>query len=122
MLLTTKSDFQKIYEAMKDLNGANFYEGIWQCISIQYSRLVLLLIAQRLCDPRRIRHGDCLAGSRRSAIEYEKKMQAKNHEHGQVVENNLLTMAWELEKLRAEMANAEKRVRATATNRECKFR
>lgn len=51
----------------------------------------------------------------RSAIEHEKKGHAENYEHGQVMEKNLLTMARELEKLRAEMANAEKRARAAAT-------
>nr|GEZ54374.1 protein FLX-like 1 [Tanacetum cinerariifolium] len=50
----------------------------------------------------------------RAAIEHEKKVHVENYEHGQVMEKNLLTMARELEKLRAEMANAEKRDRATA--------
>ncbi|KAF5766534.1 hypothetical protein HanRHA438_Chr15g0728631 [Helianthus annuus] len=52
----------------------------------------------------------------RAAIEQEKKGHAENYEHGQVMEKNLLTMARELEKLRAEMANAEKRTRAAAGN------
>lgn len=50
----------------------------------------------------------------RAAIEHEKKGHAENYEHGQVMEKNLLSMARELEKLRAEMANAEKRARAVA--------
>ncbi|PSS05923.1 Protein FLX-like [Actinidia chinensis var. chinensis] len=50
----------------------------------------------------------------RAAIEYEKKGYAENYEHGQVLENKLVSMARELEKLRAEMANAEKRARAAA--------
>ncbi|XVE53017.1 hypothetical protein DITRI_Ditri02bG0170900 [Diplodiscus trichospermus] len=45
----------------------------------------------------------------RAAIEYEKKGYAENYEHGQVMEKKLITMARELEKLRAEIANAEKR-------------
>lgn len=48
----------------------------------------------------------------RSAIEYEKKGYAENYEHGQVMERNLVSMARELEKLRAEIANAEKRAHA----------
>lgn len=48
----------------------------------------------------------------RAAIEYEKKGYAENYEHGQVMEKKLILMARELEKLRAEMANAEKRARA----------
>ncbi|XP_040989108.1 protein FLX-like 1 isoform X1 [Juglans microcarpa x Juglans regia] len=50
----------------------------------------------------------------KSAIEYEKKGYADNYEHGQVMEKKLLSMARELEKLRAEIANAEKRARAAA--------
>ncbi|KAL0911378.1 hypothetical protein M5K25_019514 [Dendrobium thyrsiflorum] len=50
----------------------------------------------------------------RSAIEYEKKGYAENYEQGQVMEKNLILMAREVEKLRAEVANAEKRARAAA--------
>lgn len=52
--------------------------------------------------------------SYRAAIENEKKGYAENYEHGQVMEKKLLMMARELEKLRAEVANAEKRARAAA--------
>lgn len=48
----------------------------------------------------------------RTAIEYEKKGYAENYEHGQVMEKKLISMARELEKLRAEVANVEKRTRA----------
>ncbi|XP_059441341.1 protein FLX-like 1 [Corylus avellana] len=50
----------------------------------------------------------------KAAIEYEKKGYAENYEHGQLMEKKLLSMARELEKLRAEIANAEKRARAAA--------
>jgi DNA repair exonuclease SbcCD ATPase subunit len=50
----------------------------------------------------------------RAAIEYEKKGFTENYEHGQVMEKKLIAMAREMEKLRAEIANAEKRSRATA--------
>ncbi|KAI4323074.1 hypothetical protein L6164_022710 [Bauhinia variegata] len=50
----------------------------------------------------------------RAAIQYEKKGYAENYEHGQVMEKNLISMARELEKLRAEIANSEKRARAAA--------
>ncbi|GAV60674.1 hypothetical protein CFOL_v3_04203 [Cephalotus follicularis] len=50
----------------------------------------------------------------RTAIEYEKKGYAENYEHGQVMEKKLISMAREMEKLRAEIANAEKRARAAA--------
>ncbi|KAM7252201.1 hypothetical protein ACFE04_024084 [Oxalis oulophora] len=51
----------------------------------------------------------------RSAIEYEKKGYAENYEHGQSMEKNLVTMARELEKLRSEVSNAEKRAQAHAS-------
>lgn len=51
---------------------------------------------------------------RRAAIEYEKKGYAENYEHGQMMEKKLVAMSRELEKLRAEIANAEKRARAAA--------
>ncbi|OAY84783.1 Protein FLX-like 1 [Ananas comosus] len=50
----------------------------------------------------------------RAAIEFEKKGYAENYEQGQVMEKNLISMAREVEKLRAEVANAEKRARAAA--------
>ncbi|XP_068655492.1 protein FLX-like 1 [Aristolochia californica] len=50
----------------------------------------------------------------RAAIEYEKKAHAENYEQGQAMEKNLISMAREVEKLRAEIANAEKRARAAA--------
>ena len=50
----------------------------------------------------------------RAAIEYEKKGYAENYEHGVVMEKKLVGMAREMEKLRAEIANAEKRARAAA--------
>ncbi|KAM6584988.1 hypothetical protein CsatB_011990 [Cannabis sativa] len=49
----------------------------------------------------------------RAAIEYEKKGYAENYEHGQVMEKKLISMARELEKLRA---SAEKRARAAVVN------
>ncbi|XP_042483832.1 protein FLX-like 1 [Macadamia integrifolia] len=50
----------------------------------------------------------------RAAIDYEKKGHAENYEQGQAMEKNLIAMAREVEKLRAEIANAEKRARAAA--------
>nr|GLL47171.1 protein FLX-like 1 isoform X1 [Ipomoea trifida]GMD92550.1 protein FLX-like 1 [Ipomoea batatas] len=51
----------------------------------------------------------------RAAIENEKKGYAANYEHGQVMQKNLHSMSRELETLRAEMANAEKKARAAAS-------
>ncbi|CAK9164162.1 unnamed protein product [Ilex paraguariensis] len=50
----------------------------------------------------------------RAAVEYEKKMHANNLEQHQAMEKNMISMAHEIEKLRAELANAEKRARAAA--------
>ncbi|XP_039014080.1 protein FLX-like 1 isoform X2 [Hibiscus syriacus] len=52
----------------------------------------------------------------RSAIEYEKKGYAENYEHGQVMEKKLISMARELEKLRAEIANANAGKRSHAAS------
>ncbi|XWS27407.1 hypothetical protein CRYUN_Cryun26dG0112400 [Craigia yunnanensis] len=52
----------------------------------------------------------------RAAIEYEKKGYAENYEHGQVMEKKLISMARELEKLRAEIANVENITRPTGAN------
>ena len=49
----------------------------------------------------------------RAAIKYEKKGYAENYEHGQMMEKKLISMARELEKLRAEMANVENRAHAS---------
>ncbi|XP_010552142.1 PREDICTED: protein FLX-like 1 [Tarenaya hassleriana] len=49
----------------------------------------------------------------RAAIEYEKKGYAENYEHGKIMEQKLVGMARELEKLRAEIANSEKRGHTT---------
>lgn len=48
----------------------------------------------------------------RAAIEYEKKTRASNLQQRQAMERCMISMAQEIEKLRAELANAEKRARA----------
>lgn len=48
----------------------------------------------------------------RNAIEFEKKTHASNLEHRRAMDNNMIIMSSEVEKLRAELANAEKRARA----------
>lgn len=47
----------------------------------------------------------------RNAFEYEKKANAEQLEQRQAMEKNLVDMARDLEKLRAEAMNAEKRAR-----------
>ncbi|GFP78694.1 protein flx-like 1 [Phtheirospermum japonicum] len=50
----------------------------------------------------------------RAAIEHEKKSFAESFDHGKVMEGNLVTMSREMEKLRGELANVEKRGHAAA--------
>ncbi|KAG8661179.1 protein FLX-like 1 [Manihot esculenta] len=50
----------------------------------------------------------------RAAIEYEKKTYASNLEHGKTMEQNMLAVAREIEKLQAELSSMEKRARAAA--------
>ncbi|KAL1563793.1 protein FLX-like 1 [Salvia divinorum] len=50
----------------------------------------------------------------RAAIEHEKNSFAESFEHGKVMESKLVTMAREMEKLRAELANTERRAPARA--------
>ncbi|PKA55332.1 hypothetical protein AXF42_Ash003970 [Apostasia shenzhenica] len=50
----------------------------------------------------------------RAAVEYEKKAHSENLEQRKAMERNMTSMAGEVEKLRAELANAEKRARAAA--------
>ncbi|CAK7330449.1 unnamed protein product [Dovyalis caffra] len=50
----------------------------------------------------------------RAAVEYEKKTRAINLEQEKVLEKNMILLVREIEKLRAELANAEKRARAAA--------
>ncbi|PIA30010.1 hypothetical protein AQUCO_05700009v1 [Aquilegia coerulea] len=51
----------------------------------------------------------------RVAIDYERKGHAERYDKGQAMENNLILIAREVEKLRAEVANGEMRVRAAAS-------
>ncbi|KAI3678539.1 hypothetical protein L6452_37835 [Arctium lappa] len=50
----------------------------------------------------------------RAAVEYEKKVYASNTEQSQAMEKSMISMSREIEKLQAELANADKRARAAA--------
>ncbi|CAM8955470.1 unnamed protein product [Rhodiola kirilowii] len=45
----------------------------------------------------------------RAAVENEKKTRASNHEHGKVMEKNMITVGREIDRLRVALANAEKK-------------
>ncbi|XP_073154635.1 protein FLX-like 1 [Henckelia pumila] len=51
----------------------------------------------------------------RAAIEYERKMRAKNYQLSEIMERHMISMTREAEKLRSELANAERRATASAT-------
>ncbi|KAL1348765.1 hypothetical protein HN51_024877 [Arachis hypogaea] len=51
----------------------------------------------------------------RNAVELEKKTYAANLEQRRTIDNNMIIMAREIEKLRTELANAEKKARAEIT-------
>lgn len=55
----------------------------------------------------------------RTAFELEKKVNAEQMEHRQAMEQNLSAMARDLEKLRTEAVNAEKRARANSGKHNC---
>ncbi|KDP45738.1 hypothetical protein JCGZ_17345 [Jatropha curcas] len=48
----------------------------------------------------------------RAAIQYEKKTHVNNLEHGKTMEQNMLVVGCEIEKLHAELSNVEKKARA----------
>ncbi|XP_021909911.1 protein FLC EXPRESSOR-like [Carica papaya] len=56
----------------------------------------------------------CSSIVNRAAIEHEKKTHVINLEERQALEKNMITVAHELDRLHAELANAEKRFRAAA--------
>ncbi|XP_027332396.1 protein FLX-like 1 isoform X2 [Abrus precatorius] len=51
----------------------------------------------------------------RNAIDFENKIHVSNLEHRRAMDNNMIIMAREVEKLRAKLANVEKRARAAMT-------
>lgn len=55
-----------------------------------------------------------VVGLDRAAIEYEKRTHAVNLEQSEAMEKGMVAMSQEVEKLHAELANAEKRARAAA--------
>ncbi|KAI8016206.1 Polyadenylate-binding protein RBP45B [Camellia lanceoleosa] len=61
-----------------------------------------------------IQRGSGLMNTNRAAIEYEKEAHASNLEQGEAMEKSMISMDHEIEKLRTELANAEKRARAGA--------
>ncbi|KAL0419236.1 UNVERIFIED_CONTAM: hypothetical protein Sradi_1337100 [Sesamum radiatum] len=55
-----------------------------------------------------------VVNGKRAAVDYERLMQSRNFELSEVMENHMVFLAHEAEKLRFELANAEKRAMAAA--------
>ncbi|XP_074567724.1 protein FLX-like 1 isoform X1 [Curcuma longa] len=106
-LIQTRGDIQKLTAAKQELTGQ--VQALAQELSrasaeLQQAPAIRSEIEATKQEIQRVR----------AAIEYEKKGYAENYEQGQVMEKNLISIAREVEKLRAEVANAEKRTRAAA--------
>ncbi|KAK9126738.1 hypothetical protein Scep_015584 [Stephania cephalantha] len=59
-------------------------------------------------------NGEVMRARAEAAIEYEKKIRGDNLEHSLAMQKTMKALAHEIEKLHAELANAEKRARAAA--------
>nr|DAD48120.1 TPA_asm: hypothetical protein HUJ06_018057 [Nelumbo nucifera] len=106
-LLQVRADIQKLTSARQELTGQ--VQALTQDLARATSDIqqVPALKAEIESMKQEVQRA-------RAAIEYEKKGYAENYEQGQAMEKNLISMAREVEKLRAEIANAEKRARAAA--------
>lgn len=58
----------------------------------------------------------CFFALSRAALERERKTKVSNLEQAKVMEKNMFSLAREIEKLHAELANAERRSRVAAAN------
>ncbi|KAK4278528.1 hypothetical protein QN277_016364 [Acacia crassicarpa] len=106
-LVQVRADIQELIEARKDLASH------LQAIESELARVreEANQVPTIKADIETMRH-EIQRG--RNAIEYEKKTHATNLEHRQTMDKNIIIMTREVEKLRVELSNAEKRARATA--------
>lgn len=106
-LAQVRGDVQKLSSDNKELSAK--LQGIEGDLVKARSELQLLMPIKAEIEAM---HQEIQRG--RAAIEYEKKVRAINLEQSQSMEQNMVSMAREIEKLQAELANAEKRARAAA--------
>ncbi|KAL0458728.1 UNVERIFIED_CONTAM: protein FLX-like 1 [Sesamum latifolium] len=93
-----RDDAKELAEELKDVNG--------DIASIRSELQQLPDLKAEIATMRReIQRG-------RAAVDYERQMQLRNFELGEVMENHMVYLAHEAEKLRSELANAEKRAMA----------
>ncbi|KAF8390129.1 hypothetical protein HHK36_024651 [Tetracentron sinense] len=104
-------------EVMQLRAEAQNLDGVWKALSAQVQGLTQDLTRlqdnnQKLIVMRSNIDGSCQELVRtRTAFEFEKKANAEQVEHNQAMGKNLISMACEIEKLRAEQLSTEKRAR-----------
>ncbi|KAK3127124.1 hypothetical protein QOZ80_7AG0568630 [Eleusine coracana subsp. coracana] len=101
-LAQVRQDIQKLGAARQELTGQ--VQGLTQ--DLARSAVDLQQVSALKAEIQEIRHE---TQHLRSSIELEKKGYAESYEQGQEMQKNLISVASEVEKLRAEVANAEKR-------------
>ncbi|KAL6840687.1 hypothetical protein ACP4OV_029551 [Aristida adscensionis] len=104
-LAQVRQDIQKLGAARQELVGQ--VQGLTQ--DLERSAVDLQQVSALKAEIQEIRHE---SQHLRSGIELEKKGYAENYEQGQEMQKNLISVASEVEQLRAEAANAQKRSRA----------
>ncbi|XP_062189373.1 protein FLX-like 1 [Phragmites australis] len=107
-LAQVRRDIQKLGAARQELMGQ--VQGLAQ--DLARSAVDLQQVSALKAEIQEIRHE---TQHLRSGIELEKKGYAESYEQGQEMQKNLISVASEVEKLRAEVANAEKRSRAAVS-------
>ncbi|CAN6205488.1 unnamed protein product [Urochloa humidicola] len=104
-LAQVRLDIQNLGAARQELMGQ--VQGLTQ--DLARSAEDLQKVSALKAEIQEIKHE---AQHLRSCIELEKKGYAESYEQGQEMQKNLISVASEVEKLRAEVANAENRSRA----------
>ncbi|GJN32405.1 hypothetical protein PR202_gb20913 [Eleusine coracana subsp. coracana] len=101
-LAQVRKDIQKLGAARQELTGQ--VQGLTQ--DLARSAVDLQQVSALKAEIQEIRHE---TQHLRFSIELEKKGYAESYEQGQEMQKNLISVASEVEKLRAEVANADKR-------------
>ncbi|KAL6656583.1 hypothetical protein ACP70R_004363 [Stipagrostis hirtigluma subsp. patula] len=107
-LAQVRQDIQKLGAARQELMGQ--VQGLTQ--DLARSAVDLQQVSALKAEIQEIRHE---TQHLRSGIELEKKGYAESYEQGQEMQKNLISVASEVEKLRADVANAENRSRVAVS-------
>ncbi|XP_024982089.1 protein FLC EXPRESSOR-like isoform X5 [Cynara cardunculus var. scolymus] len=106
-LVQVRGDVQKLSSERKELNEK--LDQVHGDLAKERSKAHQIPLIKAEIDAM---HKELQRG--RAAVEYEKKVYASNIEQSQAMEKSMISMSREIEKLQAELANADKRARATA--------